>query len=124
MCKENFQKKKKIKKHIHKKHTKQNLEKLTTEQKSSKTKTIKSKKNIQSKKRLKELGKAKAKRFVEEDTERLNDDSKELYETSDNYTSCEEESDSELSSDISSKDQSFLETESGEVSDSGGMSEY
>ena len=119
LCKDNFLKKNQIKKHINKKHKKQNLEKLTTEQKSSNPKTIKSKKNIQAKKRLKELGKAKVKRFVQEDTERLIDDSKGLYETSDNYTSCEEESDSELSSAISSTDQSFLEAECGEVSDSG-----
>ena len=124
LCAQNFPKKDHIKKHINKKQSKQNLKNLTIDRKSLKPKTIQSKKNIQAKKRSKEFGKAKVKRFVEENTERLIDDSKGLNETSNNYTSCEEKSESELSSAISSTDQSISETKSGEVSDSGGMSEY
>ena len=47
-----------------------------------------------------------------------------MLEIEDDHTSYGEESDSRLSSAISSSDQSFSETEDGEVSDSGGMSEY
>ena len=84
----------------------------------------KSNKRIKIKKTPKGLDKTKVQVFVNEDTERFIDDAKFLCESTDDHTSYGKESDSRLCSSISSSDQSFSEPESGEVLDSGGMSEY
>ena len=122
-CDESYTKKNDLNKHKKSSHTKPQIEKLTNNQ-SSKQKKIKSKNKIKIKKTPKVLKKAKVQVFVDEDTERFIDDAKFLCESADDHISYGEESDSRISSSISSSDQSFLETENWEVLDLGGMSEY
>ena len=117
-CEEKSAKKSKLKKHKKNAHAKQNTERLTNDLSS------KSNNKMKMKKTPKGLDKTKVQVFVDEDTERFIDDAKFLCESTDDHTSYGEESDSRLSSSISFSDKSFSKPESGEVLDSGGMSEY